>query len=202
MRRWSLSLLTCALFLAPTMAHAGANGGASVFLTWAGKTGSDLASPADRQAVQVNFKNLAAFKGGEVVLVWTPDSGCSGSAGLEHDGLSYPTSGACAINRGQVVPVIDVDDRGIIHVAWANSLGASTCTSGVGFTMPLLFDGCASAGGCIGILSARVLDNENLQDEASISGAILTFRGGSTGDCKPGPRGRSWAKIKSIYGGR
>ena len=200
MRTLSLSLLTCAHFLAPTMAHAGANAGASVYLSWKGQTSTDLPSPADGQVVYVNFKNLTQYKGGEVTIIWTPDSGCTESTGLAHGDLTYPTSGSCPLNRGNVVPVFDTDGPGVIRVAWANGLGASTCTSGVAVAIPFLFNGCSSVGGCFGIVSARVIDGANVQDEASISGTGLTFRGGSATDCKPGPRGRSWAKIKSIYG--
>ena len=46
MRTLSLSLLTCAFILAPTMAHAGANAGAVAYLSWKGQTSTDLPSPA------------------------------------------------------------------------------------------------------------------------------------------------------------
>lgn len=201
MRTLSLSLLTCALLLAPTMAHAGANAGAVAYLSWKGQTSTDLPSPADGQVVYVNFKNLTDYKGGEVLLIWTPDSGCTESTGLAHGDLSYPTSGACAINRGTVVPIVAADGPGVLHVAWASDK-SSTCTSGIAVAIPFQFGGCSSEGGCLNIASALVIDGQgqNLQDVATVSGTGLTFRGGSATDCKPGPRGRSWAKIKSIYG--
>ena len=200
MRSSNLSLLTCALLLAPGLAHAGANSGASAFLTWAGKTSSDLPSPGATEKVLVNFDHLSEFKGAEVILVWTPDSGCTNSIGLEHQDLSFRTSGTCSyLNRGTPVPIITADGPGILRVAWANS-GIATCTGGVGLVIPFDFSACPSQGGCFGLASALVLDQANLVDTASLSGSGLTFRGGSATDCKPGPRGRTWAKIKSIYG--
>lgn len=203
MRNRGLSLLTCALLFAPSLAHAGANGGATAFLSWAGKTSTDLPSPTGTQNVYVNFDHIADFKGAEVVVIWTPDSGCSSNTGLSHMDLLFRTSGACTyLNRGTPVPIITDDGPGVLHVAWANSGSNSTCTSGVGLVIPFDFSSCGSQGGCMNLVSAIVLDHNNELDTVSLSGSGLTFRGGSATDCRPGPRGRTWAKIKSIYGHR
>ncbi len=208
MRKIGISLVTCALFVAPAVALAGANAGATAYLSWAGRSTSDLPSPGATQIVNVVFDRVTSFKGGEFVIVWTPDTGCTTGSGMDLASYRAPTAskGACTnlnLPGTEGISALEVSRvAGVAHYAWACPTANTSCTSGIGFSLTFDFTSCPNAGGCMGLQAVQVIDDKNEIDTVSIKGDGLTFRGGSAGDCRPGPRGRTWGKIKSIYGRR
>jgi hypothetical protein len=171
----SLLLVTC------SSAYAGGNAGAEAWLSWsASGIQSDLGSPGAANNLYVRVVGAAAFKGGELDLTWNPQG--DGDACAAHTGTQFKTSTACTyLNRGTTVPVTTVDAPGHLHVAWANDQTNTSCSAGGNIVvLTFEYDGCEDAHGCLSLNSLTLLDGDNVQDAATISGATATIQGGST----------------------
>jgi hypothetical protein len=78
------------------------------------------------------------------------------------------------------VPVTTVDDPGHLHVAWANDQTNTSCTAGGNIiVLTFEYDGCEDAHGCLSLNSLTLLDGDNVEDDATISGTTATILGGS-----------------------
>ena len=194
----TLVLSACALVVVSAEAGAGANPAAQATLSWT-QTGAtaDIAHPAAVQSLYVRFSGLTQFKGAEVDVIWSPADAHGTCAALA--GSQFRTSADCTfLNRGTAIPIVDTDEPGRYHMAWANTL-TSQCEAGIGVVLQFDFSSCTDFAGCYALAHAFVLDDANAIDECTLVANRLTVAGGGLGSCGPESKSATWGHIKSIF---
>jgi hypothetical protein len=196
-------LLSLGLLCLAGTAFAGANAGASAYLSW-----NPTSNVTDTNAGAMNnlyVRYVAAtgqtlsFKGGEIDLIWNPPG--DGGGCFDHIGTSYKTSSGTTctyLNRGNVVPVVTDDSPNHYHVAWASNSAFTGCTAGAGIQVQFETDLCADPRGCFNLTQALILDASNAVDVCAVMGPTATV-GGGIGFCATPVEPSTWGKIKALY---
>ena len=201
----SLALATLALAAFATTTHAGANQGATAYLSW-----SPTALLTDQPCAAINTLYVhvsrsggISFRGGEIDLTWDPAS--NGLGCMDHIGTIYKTSTGTTctyLNRGSVVPVVTADDANHFHVAWATNTLLTSCTQGNIVVVQFESDLCTTCGACFSLNFVLLQDSASLLDTATITSGVVTLGGGGGHNCQlvTPAQPTTWGQVKSLYG--
>ena len=197
-------LISLGLLCVAGAAFAGLNSGTQAWLSWSPTAQVLDASPLAQNNLYVRLTRTGGltFKGAEVDVTWDPAGDYLGC--FDHIGTAYKTSlgATCTyLNRGTVVPVTTVDDPSHFHAAWASNLYLTGCTAGAAIQIQYQTDACVDPTGCFSLNSAIIVDSQNLQDQCSISNAVVTVSGGGTHHCTQAVpvQSTTWGHVKNLY---
>ena len=194
-----------ATLLCTTVAHAGSNAGAQVYLSW-----NPTSQVSDANPAAVNYLYIRAvrsggltFSGGEIAISWDPATNFAGTC-FAHIGTAYKTSSGATctyLNRGTATPIVVTDDISEFHVAWSNNAASTGCTSGAIIQVQFETDGCVQGQGCFALNYAALLDTSGRIDQATISNAIVTIGGGGSHTCDgyTPVRSTTWGAVKALW---